>query len=206
MVVPSNKLPGWLNENGVFCLHERVAKLIRDNNGIIMPFRSLSIPAQLALIQYMSIDGEAWDTSAAMDNDIYEYQLQFRNHYDSPKANKAWADILRKHRLSFIEEHGGEEFGYVTIPTASLIESVMQDADFAAESFEQHHQWYMHHCLKHSAVDPEAWPVILSSFGDETLQDGWSRFNSYVERRLALCPAIFYPRTSGARDPNSSYL
>jgi hypothetical protein len=124
-----------------------------------MPFRDLPVPAQLAMAHYMAIDGEAW-------------QL--------PEGTESWSVSKLKKELPrllpyFRRAYGDKHFGYVTIPMEALKESILQDDIFhqhGIDSFEAYDKWLHGQPGFWSAKHPTTrrWPVILSSYNDETLQ------------------------------------
>ena len=58
-MLTKNKLPCERTRHGGYQQHKRNVALIRKNNGQIMKYRDLPVESQLALVQYMAIDGEA---------------------------------------------------------------------------------------------------------------------------------------------------
>lgn len=81
-------------------------------------------------------------------------------------------------------------YGLVNIPMERMIESIMEDEEIEEnfETFEEYHQAYTDG--KPMTGYDQVWPVILSDFNDETLQDGWHRFHAYYQRGLKTVPAI----------------
>lgn len=151
--------------------------LIRRHGGKVMPFRKLPPAAQLAIAHYMAINGDAWDLPW------------------EPARMPVRTEEIRRMMPFFLEEYGDEPFGLVNIPTQALVEAVSQDDFFAGEwaSFEEYHAWYVSHGGVPHHPKTNRWPVILSSFEDETLQDGWHRFHSYYEQGARTIPAVYYP-------------
>jgi hypothetical protein len=189
---------GLPNPKNYLRRNKRVAAMIDAYDGQLVRYADLPHEAQLAMAQYMAIDGEAWQAPEA----VYE---AFGKAFKYSHTSKKWREIQAAAHQMFIDslplmvqKYGSIEFGYIAaLPMKVLIESVMKDADMkkdyaGLEGWKQYHDWYMGTGTKHEAPS-DLWPVILSSFDDETLQDGWTRFHQYAERHLLTCPALFYP-------------
>lgn len=74
----------------------------------------------------------------------------------------------------------GRKFGISELPMSVLIDAIMEDEELADAfaGWEDYHAWYMSHSgriPRHRTL----WPVILSPYDDETLEDGWHRLHSY---------------------------
>lgn len=199
-MIAKNRLPGWYDADQNFHVNARTAVLIQNHNGKLVNFEKMPTEAQLALIQYMAIDGEAWDISPSLNKVMGKHIRLLSGRTNSDKAVKAWGDTLKKHLPFYIERYGKEQFGYIEqVPVMVLIESCMKDREMqqdypGVEGWKKYHDQYMKSGTTHTAPGDKPWPVILGSFDDETLQDGWNRFNQYAEQRRDTCPAIFYPR------------
>jgi hypothetical protein len=84
------------------------------------------------------------------------------------------------------------KFGIATASMTDLIDAIMDDDELvdAFDSWAAYHAWYMkrggvpHHKTR--------WPVILSRFDDETLEDGWHRLHSYYRDGDDTVPVIWY--------------
>lgn len=75
--------PGHYDTNRKFHYHRRNQNLIRRNNGKILQYKDLPRECQLALAQYMSIDGEAWDAPQT----VYDaYRKAHQHAYDKDKT------------------------------------------------------------------------------------------------------------------------
>ena len=203
MTFPKNRLPGSYNEKQQFRINKRVATLIQNHKGQLVKFRDLPLEAKLAVAYYMALDGEAWnapDTLYAAYRKANDYGREHNwkgKQFDT--LTKAAKQLFIDTIDHFVRDYGDEEFGYVAaVPIRTLIESCMKDRELAQdwnglEGWKPYHKWYIGRGSKHAATS-DLWPVILSCFPDETLQDGWTRFHQYVDRHLETCPAIFYPR------------
>lgn len=191
MSLPINKMPAYFDQSGKQRINRRAAKLIRQYGGRIVKYRDLPQEAQLALAQYMAVDGEAWEVAPGLDEAMRAYW---------PKRDvKSWESVLRKFLPFYIDQYGGFDFGYIdAVPVKALIESAMTDRELQQDwqGWQEYHRWYMREAggPKHNAPGKKPWPVVLSSFDDETLEDGWTRFHQYAERGLKTCPAVWFPR------------
>ncbi len=194
MKYPTNKLPGWYDQKGKFHVDPKAKGFIENYNGQLVKYRDLPRESQLAIAHYMAIDGEAWDIPACFDAQL------------SSSYGQEWEDrvekfegIFAKQLPFYVEKYGDEEFGYIEeLPIAVLIKSCMEDADLAKDwaKWKNYHEWYMEKIgAKHEAPS-NLWPVILSAFRGETLEDGWTRFHQYADRKLKSCPAVFYPKAN----------
>ena len=190
-----------------------ICDLIRDHCGVVMPFSQLPAAAQLAMAYYMSVNGEAWELQAEVEEAYFNcsQQWQARSIEAESMGETAIGEhdaIYRPAKVAFtaalpffVENYGGREFGLVTVPIAALIAAHLQlhreDDDFPGD-FDAYHAWFLNHCGTEDHGD-SVWPVILDSTGDALLQDGWHRFHSYVERKLEQIPCLYYPRRAKGR-------
>lgn len=152
---------------------KRNKKLIKQYGGEVVPYVDLPEPAQLAIAHYMAVNGEAWK--------LPEDWAVWPDMSTGPSRARIVKE-LKKYLDYFIDKYGAKKFGYVLLPMKAVTDSVMAaDQDIAGEydSFP-----------KHSADDP--WPVILSNFEDETLQDGWHRLHRYYQLGLKEIPAVYF--------------
>lgn len=190
-----HQLPGYHNGRSNWRVNGRSARLARQYGGRIVPFKALPQPARLALIHYMAIDGEAWELAPP---------LLTLTRRDPGKPSK-----MQRALPFYTRQYGTTPFGFITaLPIKALIESCMKDQDVTDWStWTQYHEWYMgrgggeaqpKHRPKHRAPARDLWPVILSPFPNETLEDGWTRFHQYADRGLKACPAIWFPRDKEA--------
>lgn len=155
-------------------------KLIEEWGGEVMPFRDLPRPAQYAMAWYMAIDGEAWE----MPPEFPPYEVTFQ------KIKRDFSKTLP----FFIEKYGDKKFGYVEIPTPVMTKAIMEGEEIRDQfkEFSDYHRWYLKHGPMPRHERRNRWPVILSSFEDETLQDGWHRFHDYVRQGAEVIPALYY--------------
>jgi hypothetical protein len=161
--------------------HPRTSKFLP--RGKVMNFKELPQTAQDALIHYMSVDGAAWAVSDGWED--------WKWGEGQPSTLEGRAEVLadiEKFRDRFIQAYGDTKFGYVIVPYEELIEAVNGDDAFSGESRKYEP------CGGTKINDEYAvptWPVILSEFHDETLQDGWNRLSMYCQQKLPV-PVIWY--------------
>jgi hypothetical protein len=185
--------PGHYDQKQCFHVHERNKALILRNNGTLVKFKNLPPECQLALIHYMAIDGEAWDGPEKMYD---AFRKAHAHTFGSDEYNKAMDKACKKVKDSlphFVKNYGEVVFGYIErLDLKELIAQVMTDDDLTEQTWEEYHKWYMSKGTKHQARS-NLYPVILSSWNGETLEDGWNRFHHYAERNLSYFPAIWFP-------------
>lgn len=164
-------------------LEKRNRALVKRYGGDVMPFQDLPVPAQLAMILYMAIDGEAWQFPEGTGN------------WSLAKMEEEMPALLTYFRKTY----GKQRFGYVMIPMGALMGSILKDPWLTEikkfESHEDYDQW-LHKQLGFRSTEyppTNRWPVILSSMDDETLQDGWHRLHAYYHQGAKMVPAIYYP-------------
>lgn len=115
-------------------------------------------------------------------------------------------EVAQKALHSYHHGHGCRELHpdtlmwYGNMKIVDLMYGVMNDIARTQgyRHFDHYHQWYLEKVLKtepnrgvpeHSK---EVWPVILSTFADEGLQDGSHRFHQYVEQGRTSVPVLAY--------------
>jgi len=159
--------------------------------GKIHKYKDLPQEAQLAIAHYMGVDGEAWDLGVFEGVDS---SWTHQQRADNIVAN------LKKALPEIVQAHADFELGLVTVPTAELIElwgEIDSDAtqDFDGD-FDAYHVWYQKFRHQHDGRgggDNPTWPVILSGFHDELLEDGWHRFHQYIENGAEEITCLWYP-------------
>lgn len=137
-----------------------------DQSAARTRFRDLPESAQKAIFHYAAEDGDAW-----------------------PEESLEEA----------IRVHGDEIFGYAEIPMSTLTEQIMRDSEMVESpfsSFADYHAWYVEKNVVPSYPKTDLWPVILSPFEDETLQDGSHRLHDYYRKGVERVPTISFPRTA----------
>jgi hypothetical protein len=128
----------------------------------------------------LSVDGAAW----AVEKNWPDWKWGEGKPNDLAGRAEVMADIA-KFRQRFIDEFGDEQFGYVEIPSEELWDSIRGDEDWG---------YYEENDLREQSLleyDVPTWPVILSPFPDETLQDGWHRFFRYHHLKMVV-PVLWY--------------
>ena len=164
------------------------------NDFEIKPFKDLSKPYQMAMAWYMAVDGEAWD-------DVWD-DLPPLKHFShgSEEYHRYFRQRVEEALPLFIERYGNVEFGVGSWPTSAIIQSIAHDEHIdrpAEETIAIYNSPEPDKYLEnyHVKAYPEdyRWPAILSSFEDETLQDGWKRFGFYAGAGYKETPVIFYP-------------
>jgi hypothetical protein len=141
----------------------RIDSLVADNY-TVKSFADLPHHYQMALVWFMSIDGDAWDgvdiTSSTNDD-----------------VKKEITELMPK----YIELYGKTEFKIATLNVQTIQNSIMCDEEIS-ESFsnwDEYHKWYLSGATpKHPQNN--RWPLILSNDDSETIRDDWHRFHSYV--------------------------
>jgi len=157
--------------------------------GDVVTFRDLPEPAQLALVHFMAIDGEAWEMAPELD-------AGYEPGWD--KTCESWASYLRRSLPFYLERYGGYRIGFAPcVPAEELKEAVINDPELLHNfkgDWDKYHAWYTLHVQMptYRVYRGRMWPVILSEFEDETLMDGWHRFHHYMRRGVECIPVLFY--------------
>lgn len=164
----------------------------------ILKFKDLPKPFQLAMAWYMAVDGEAW-------SDVWgDIELpHWSNSFSNPRYHVEMRSLLESALPSLIDKYGDDEFGIGHWPTKDIIRSIAHDESIIEyQSTEQTINSYkkgreigpaLKGYYRSSYTEEDRWPVIISNFDDETLQDGWKRFSLYTQSGYAETPVIFYP-------------
>ena len=160
--------------------HPRLSHIV--NRGNVMKFSELPQTAQDAIIHYMSVDGAAW----AVKEDWPDWKWG-EGKPSTPEMRQEALDDIAKFRAKFIENWGDEPFGFTEVDPQELLESMKGDEFFVDDSFNENNET----CSSDSEYSEPTWPVILSAFPCETLQDGWHRFGRYL-RLQKKTPVIWY--------------
>ena len=148
----------------------------------IVPFRDLPRPYQLAVGHYMAIDGEAW--AEALPKNAF---------WPSREQQRAG---LGRALPRIVELFGDIPFGVARLPSEKLRTAIMQTIEMSQSfaTWEAYHAWYIKGGDIPAHGKTNRWPVILSDFEDEFIQDGWHRLHCYLKRADDDIPAVFYPR------------
>jgi len=196
-------------------MHSTIQKLIA--NGKIYKFKDLPEEAQLAIVHYMGVDGEAWDlerfgvfeglvnteeklNTARKYLSHHRFDDDFEQYVAAHNQNaQTIVDNLKKALPEIVKGKADSEYGLVTVPTKDLIDAwaeIDSDAvqDFSGD-FDAYHAWYQSHRgeSNRGGGDNPTWPVILSDFEDEILQDGWHRFHQYIANGAKKIACLWYP-------------
>ena len=148
--------------------HPRTGKLVE--NAPILEFQNLSVTAQYAMIHYMAIDGEAWKL------------------YDEPFGRKEILLYIQNNIENYIYDYAKVPFGYTTVKWSDLLDAVNGDQVLIEQNRKYDYSYW-----SPSEYEVPTWPVILSNYEDETLQDGWHRFTAYCKLQIDV-PVLFYPQ------------
>lgn len=146
---------------------KRNARLVKRHGGKVMTFRRLPLTAKLALIHYLAVQHDAWEHVAERD------QRRMVAFYDS--------------------RYGEVKFGFAMLPMKALTDEIMRDDELSGHgTFAKYHRWYVTigQMPRHRATN--LWPVILSDFEDETLDDGWHRLHNYYDLGVKKVPAVWF--------------
>jgi hypothetical protein len=147
---------------------EQNRKLIDSHKGQWLPFGDLPDTHKQALIVYSFGCDVQWNTIT--EQDIKEFQ-------EEEKERKGL-------------------YGIATISMKAATEECMRLlVDRTEKTFEEYHKWYINYDPKDErfVFHKEMWPVILSPFPDEWLQDGWHRLHSYYAQKQKKIPVLMYP-------------
>jgi hypothetical protein len=140
-----------------------------------VPLNRLPETAQKATVRYMAVDGTAWR----------------RGGDPHPVV----------HFQEYVDSYPDHWMGYLTVPTADVIASVMEDpavrqrfacwADYHAAWIKGLHVVRFGNLDQHQIVR-NAWPCILSPTRTETFMDGWHRFHAHVELGRAVTNLLYF--------------
>jgi len=177
-------------------------QLARKYGAVTLPYNKLPRPYQLSIAYYMAIDGEAW----GIPDEIMHH---ISNHY--PKASytknreeykKQWKEyreqlvrLLVKNIHFYIEEDGKQKFKKANIPTAVLMREIFErHVDIRADNptFEDYMKSYEDYTTVPDHSRRNRWPVIMSGFDDDIIEDGWHRFHCYITQKQRTIPCVFF--------------
>lgn len=158
-------------------------------------FRDLPTPYQMAMAWYMAVNGEAWDD--VIDHDKVQMPEDVENS-DDPRWHIGYKAAIEALLPKFVKKYGNVEFGVATWSTDSMIASIAGDDAFKEDGVDIEgtratFQSPVQNYFRTTYPENDRWPVIMSSFEDETLQDGWHRFHIYVANGHSDIPVIFFP-------------
>lgn len=164
-------------------INEHPRNKVFIERGKVMKFSELHQPAQDALIHYMSVDGAAW----AVEKGWKDWKWGEGQPSTLSDRDLVMKDI-EKFRPRFIQEFGDKLFGLVFVSADELYEAMKGDEDYSEGRYSKD---IVSSGKIGGEYDVPTWPVILSAFPDETLQDGWNRFGRYYELNM-MVPVIWY--------------
>jgi len=173
----------------------RLDDLLGDRYSLVK-FKDLSDPYKRAMAFYMGVDGEAW--SEAFDGLDQEDMPRFDAGKDGADWHAFWNRMLIEYMPKFVELYGDVYFGVLEIDTGRLIDHLaaslaMQGDTRSAEEITAGAR-STHDLPYHNHAQTDRWPVILSNYEDETMQDGFHRLGNYLRHGATEIPAIFYPQ------------
>lgn len=177
------------------------SKFLKKYGAKTVSFAKLPLLYQMAIIHYMVIDGEGWDSPDQSEMKLVSRSTDERGGgLINLRKIQRW---IKKHLDFWIKANGKEQFGMVEVPTDDFCKLIFEahkndlcGDDF--KSFDEYHRWYINSCLwkdsdKHYS---KAWPAILGDDWNfkqyEILQDGWHRFHSYVKQGKKTIPLVYY--------------
>ncbi len=142
---------------------------------------------------------------ASVDYRLPAGEWEFHDRmYPSGELNPFY--VYWKAHEHYFESHGARSADYPApvwygeMRVTDLMYGVMNDIARTQgyRNFDHYHTWFMENVMAaepHRGVpagSKEVWPVILSTFADEGLQDGNHRFHQYVELGLETIPVLAY--------------
>lgn len=171
----------------------RLDQLI-GNEYDVLPFRDLPEPAKLALVQYMAVDGDAWEA-------LFNHQAGTL-HYEGGQFITSNAEplieALRRALPDYDALYSEKMFGILDVSSERLKAAIMQDEELASsfKDWDEYHASYAAPGDVPLHAPHDRWPAILSNVDDETLQDGWHRTHSYLSQGHATVPLIFFLKST----------
>jgi len=153
----------------------KIAKKLSKKYGKIVSFRNMPLGFKLAMIWYMGIDGEAWNIPE-----------EFCKH----KSEKKIQNTLKKNISYFDKEYGKKKFGIAFVPREEFELSLLKNFKTNPETtYNDLTEFLTGDINLHKDA---SWPVILSEFEDELIQDGWHRMDCYLSKKIKMIPCIYY--------------
>jgi len=172
-------------------------QLARKHGAKVFPFKKLPVEARYALIQYMVVDGAAWDVSIELSN-AFTKGHKIMNKVSYNKVQALYKKAIKKSLKFYMEKYGDCKFGYVHFPTKELMKMVWERSegikswDEEGVTFKEYWDHFKYDEEVENHPRTNRWPCILSCFNDEALQDGWHRFLTYVQMKCRTIPCVFY--------------
>lgn len=145
----------------------------------LVPFKDLSKPYQLALIQYMAADGAAWDCSDTM----------MLVPCGDEKRMKAAMEASLPY---FVEGYGDVVFGVSSIDSSAIQAALVERGIFPnCKDWESYSNEAMSAGFTAIHSEHDRWPAILCT--EDLFQDGWTRAHAYLAAQHADIPVVFFP-------------
>lgn len=148
----------------------------------VTKFKDLPKPYQYAIIHYMAFDGEAWDLPEGYDE---EANAESRDWFEDQKFNRAY---IKKNVKYWADKYCDATFGMLPLSKGDTLKALKELHSEALNNMDE--------LDGDNLADPkyynEKWPVILSSFDDEFIEDGWHRLSVYLRSTMRKIPAIYY--------------
>ena len=165
----------------------RIANALVKKYGKVMAFKDLPLGFKLSMVWYMAINGEAWAVPD-MDDGI--------SHLKTHKNEQAYQKFLAKNMAWFDKKYGHHKFFVAMVPRAEYCKSLM--ANFKKNPDTKHLATVESFLKEYEQGGPvvnhkdASWPVILSDFPEELIQDGWHRQHCYLNKGIPVIPCIGY--------------
>ena len=182
----------------VWHINRTAARLVRQHEGRILPYRDLPVQARHAIAHYMAIDREIWDYPPRLD--------------EPQTTNASWLTRFQLSQRFFVRRYGNLRFGYVEVPTEQLLKADCQYQHRQRDNplfvgsppFEEIHRGYLR--VRGIFVYVKlTWPVVLNGFEDDEdrglIRQGWDLLHEYVARRFQTVPCVWYPRYMQEKTP-----
>jgi len=174
-----------------------VTDLVNQHGAKISKFKDIYTEAQYALIQYMAVDGEAWEVSEKLEK-AFQRCWKIRGNVPWEKESAITKKTIMDSLLYYIDNYGDVEFGTVNLPIKYAKAECFRRLNNNGESFDSfndYHKWFMGDSGVEKHSIKSKWPCILSDLSDtkdDLFQDGWHRFHRYVELKCRFIPCVFY--------------
>ena len=158
----------------------RIVNALVKKYGKVMAFKDLPLGFKLAMVWYMAINGEAW---------TYPGWAPAASH----ATMKSW---LADNMDFYDKKYGKLKFVMAMVPRAEYCKSLM--ANFKKNPDTKHLATVENFLKEYEQGGPvvnhkdASWPVILSGFPDELIQDGWHRQHCYLNKGFPVIPCIGY--------------
>lgn len=171
-------------------------QLIRKYKGRVVKYKYLPKHFQKSLALYLSIDGDLWDFpyETWKKHSIWDKECPTDN--DREKYDSYLLRVMSRNINShYIKKYGNVKFGTVEIPTEVIAQEIVNQGypNPNIKTVEQYKEWMRKYLCIPNHPKKNCWPVILSDYTDDVLQDGWSRFSNYMTRGDKIIPCVYFP-------------